>query len=130
MKIKIALPLIALAWCAAASHPASAQTNQVDAATGDRPAPAAAAGDLVTRTGVVYKKFHVEKADAGGLLISYTPDSGGLGMTRLSFDVLPENLQKQYGYDPQSAPPSGPAPALRPAGQNPAPAPPAVPIGS
>ena len=130
MKIKIAIQIVALVLCAAYSNQSSAQTNQVNAVTSVRPAADAAAGDLVTRAGTVYKKFHVEKVDASGILISYTPDNGGIGMTRISFDLLPDNLQKQYGYDPQSAPSSGPAPALRPSGQNPAPAPPTGPIGS
>lgn len=105
MKIKGALGIIALGLFAAFSQPASAQTNL----------PPAAATDLVTRTGTVYHHFHIEKADATGLLISYKFSDGGMGITRVSFDVLPENLQNQYGYDPKNAPtPADPqAPPVR-----------------
>lgn len=94
MNMKAILGILTLGLLAAFSPSASAQTNL----------PPASATDLVTRTGTVYHQFHIEKADANGLLISYKLEDGGMGITRLSFDVLPEKIQNQYGYDPKNAP--------------------------
>ena len=110
MRNKTVLGIFALGLFAAVTLPVSAQTNL----------PPASANDLVTRTGTVYHNFHIEKADATGLLISYKLSDGGMGITRVSFDVLPENIQNQYGYDPKNAPtpadPSAPPPrVVRPA---------------
>ena len=106
MRNKIVLGIVALGLFIAFSQPASAQTNL----------PPASATDLVTRTGTVYHHFHIEKADATGLLISYKLEDGGMGITRVSFDVLPEKIQQQYGYDPLNAPtpadPSAPPPRV------------------
>lgn len=94
MKIKVALGILALGLLMAFNQPASAQTNL----------PPASTNDLVTRTGTVYHDFHIEKVEATGLLINYRPEDGGIGITHVSFDVLPEKLQTQYGYDPLNAP--------------------------
>jgi hypothetical protein len=107
MRNKLVLGIVALGLFIAFGQLASAQTN---------PPPVSATTDLVTRTGTVYHHFHIEKADATGLLISYKLEDGGMGITRVSFDVLPENLQNQYGYDPKNAPtpadPSAPPPRV------------------
>ena len=58
---------------------------------------------LVTKLGTVYQKFYVEKADPAGLTISYVPDGGGLGMERVPFNLLPDDWQRRYGYDPEKA---------------------------
>ena len=112
MKIKVAFGIIALGLFAAFSQPVSAQTNL----------PPASANDLVTRTGTVYHNFHIEKADATGLIISYKLADGGMGITRVSFDVLPEKIQEQYGYDPLNAPtpadPGAPKPHIARPAQN------------
>ena len=94
MRNKLVLGILALGLLMAFNQLASAQTNL----------PPAAANDLVTRTGTVYHNFHIEKADATGLLISYKLSDGGVGITRVSFEVLPEKIQEQYGYDPKNAP--------------------------
>ncbi|HVM47514.1 MAG TPA: hypothetical protein VMU04_05770 [Candidatus Acidoferrum sp.] len=38
-----------------------------------------------------------------GILVSFRPAPGGVGLARLKFKDLPEQLQKQYGYDPKAA---------------------------
>ncbi len=94
MRNQLVLGIFALGLFIAFTPPASAQAN---------PAPASA-NDLVTRTGTVYHHFHIEKVDAKGLLISYQLDDGGMGITRVAFADLPDNMQSQYGYDPKNAP--------------------------
>lgn len=56
---------------------------------------------LVTKSGAVYQKFYVERADPAGLTISYVPDGGGLGMERVPFNLLPDDWQRRYGYNPE-----------------------------
>jgi hypothetical protein len=58
---------------------------------------------LVTKQGVVYQKFYVERADPAGLTISYVPAGGGLGMERVPFSLLPDDWQRRYGYNPEKA---------------------------
>jgi hypothetical protein len=58
---------------------------------------------LVTKSGMVYRKFHVERADPAGLTISYVTDGGGLGMEKVPFNLLPDDWQRRYGYDPEKA---------------------------
>jgi hypothetical protein len=58
---------------------------------------------LVTKLGTVYYKFYVERADPGGLTVSYVPAGGGLGMERVPLSVLPDDWQRRYGYDPEKA---------------------------
>jgi hypothetical protein len=81
--------------------PARAQTNPPaapEAATTNL-----SPNELTTKLGTVYKKFRIEKADPAGLIISYEPDGGGIGMEKVPFDILPEDWQKHYGYDPKKA---------------------------
>jgi hypothetical protein len=58
---------------------------------------------LMTETGTVYNKFRVERRDPAGLIISYVPEGGGLGLEKVPFDILPEDWQKRYNYDPKKA---------------------------
>jgi hypothetical protein len=81
--------------------PAWAQTNppaSPEAVTNSLPP-----DELMTKLGTVYKKFQVEKADPAGLIISYVPDGGGIGMEKVPFEFLPDDWQKRYGYDPKKA---------------------------
>jgi hypothetical protein len=80
---------------------ASAQTNQPvspSEVTNENSSDA-----LVTKLGTVYQKFRVERADPAGLTISYVPDGGGLGMEKVPFNLLPDDWQRRYGYDPEKA---------------------------
>ena len=58
---------------------------------------------LVTKLGTVYHKFRIEKVDPAGITISYVPDGSGLGMEQIPFNLLPEDWQQRYGYDPEKA---------------------------
>ena len=69
----------------------SEETNQIPSDT------------LVTKLGTVYQKFHVERVDPAGLTINYLPDGGGIGMEKIPFNVLPDDWQQRYGYDPEKA---------------------------
>lgn len=62
-----------------------------------------APNEITTRDGTTYKGVTVQKVDADGLRIGYTPAGGGIGATKLKFENLLESVQKQYGYDPQRA---------------------------
>jgi hypothetical protein len=59
--------------------------------------------EITTRDGTTYKGVMVQKVDADGLRIGYTPAGGGIGATKLKFENLDESLQKRYGYDPRRA---------------------------
>ena len=54
--------------------------------------------DLVTRDGTVYHDYKVLSHDAGYLTIMYS-DGGG----KIPLSNLPDDLQKQYGYNQQQA---------------------------
>jgi len=58
---------------------------------------------LVTILGTVYHEFRIERVDPAGLTISYVPDGGGLGMEKVPFNLLPDDWQRRYGYDPEKA---------------------------
>jgi hypothetical protein len=59
--------------------------------------------DLATKFGTVYHKFRVERVEPAGLTISYVPDGGGLGMEIVPFNLLSDDWQRRYGYDPEKA---------------------------
>ena len=52
--------------------------------------------DIATISGAIYKNVFVEKVEPDGIIISYTPALGGMGMTKVTFDDLPANLRQQY----------------------------------
>jgi hypothetical protein len=58
---------------------------------------------LVTKLGTVYHKFRIERVDPAGITISYVLDGGGLEMDKIPFDLLPDDWQQRYGYDPEKA---------------------------
>ena len=58
---------------------------------------------IITTDGQIYKHAKLLKVLADGLLVEYSPDSGGTGMARLKFKTLSESLQKQFGYDQKKA---------------------------
>ena len=68
-----------------------------------QPATNSASSDLVTKLGAVYKKAHIEKSDPSGLTISYKPDNGGMGITKIPFEELSNELQIFYHFDPRLA---------------------------
>ena len=60
---------------------------------------------LVTKLGTVYHKFRIERVDPAGITISYDPNGGGLGMEKVPFNLLPDEWQQRYGYDPREGRP-------------------------
>ena len=58
---------------------------------------------IKTKTGKVYKSPKIEEVYPDGLLISHTPDQGGIAMIKLKFGDLSEEIQKQHGYNPTNA---------------------------
>jgi hypothetical protein len=61
------------------------------------------ADELTTKLGVVYHKFRIERVDPAGLTISYIFNGGGLGMEKVPFNLLPDDWQQRYKYDPEKA---------------------------
>ena len=59
--------------------------------------------DLATKLGTVYHNFRVERVDPAGITISYIPDGGGLGMETVPSNLLPDDWQRRYGYNPEQA---------------------------
>jgi hypothetical protein len=58
---------------------------------------------LTTKSGTVYHKFHIEKVDPAGLTISYVLDNGGVGVGKIPFNLLSDEWQSRYGYNPDKA---------------------------
>lgn len=59
--------------------------------------------DITTCDGKTYKNATVERAEPNGVLLTYCPEGGGIGMAKVKFAVLPEALQREYNYDVQKA---------------------------
>jgi len=62
-----------------------------------------ATSDITTREGKTYKDVKVQRAEPDGILCSYRAEGGGIGVAKVKFAVLPEALQREYGYNAQSA---------------------------
>lgn len=58
---------------------------------------------ITTRDGRVYNETSKLRVDPDGILVSYQPESRGFGLAKLKFADLPDDLQKQYNYDPKAA---------------------------
>jgi hypothetical protein len=39
---------------------------------------------------------YVEKVESDGIIVSYTPAHGGMGMTKITFDDLSAELRQRY----------------------------------
>lgn len=77
-----------------------AQISAIDTGSG-RPNPDSLT--IVTRDGKVYHNVTVQKVAPDGLLISYSPASGGVGISKLKFGDLPDAVRRRYGYNPTNA---------------------------
>jgi hypothetical protein len=55
---------------------------------------------LTTVSGAVYNDVHVDKVEPDGITVSYTPENGGMAITKVSFDVLSDEWRQKYGFDP------------------------------
>ena len=60
-------------------------------------------GEIITRKGVAYKGVVVQKIAPDGLVIAYSQTNGGLGIAKLKFKDLPDDLQQQFGYNSTNA---------------------------
>src|ERR1039457_1889698 len=58
---------------------------------------------ITTSDGKLYKDAVKLRVDPDGILVSYQPVDRGIGLAKLKFRDLPEDLQNQYGYDSKSA---------------------------
>ncbi len=58
---------------------------------------------VTTSDGTLYKDAVKLRVEPDGIVVSYQPEGGGVGMAKLKFRDLPEDLQRQYGYDAKSA---------------------------
>jgi hypothetical protein len=52
--------------------------------------------DIATASGAIYKNVYVEKVERDGIIVSYTPTRGGMGMTKIYFDDLSTELRARY----------------------------------
>jgi hypothetical protein len=57
---------------------------------------------ITTTDGKVYQGVKLSRIEPDGLLVEYQPDTGGIGVAKLKFAMLPA-VQKQFGYDPLKA---------------------------
>jgi hypothetical protein len=60
------------------------------------PVKANPANEIATTTGAIYKNVYVEKVESDGIIVSYTPTRGGMGMTKIYFDDLSAELRQRY----------------------------------
>jgi S1-C subfamily serine protease len=60
-------------------------------------------GEIITREGVAYKGVMVQKVVPDGLVIAYSVADGGIGIAKLNFKELSDDLQQQFGYNPTNA---------------------------
>jgi hypothetical protein len=61
------------------------------------PVKAKPTNEIATASGAIYKNVYVEKVESDGIIISYTPPRGGMGMTKVLFDDLSPELRQKYG---------------------------------
>ena len=59
--------------------------------------------EITTRDGTTYRGVTVQKVDPDGLVIEYMPAGGGIGVAKLKYENLPDDLQNQYRYNPDKA---------------------------
>ena len=63
----------------------------------------AEARDIKTLDGKVYKNVTICDSTAYSIDISYTPEGGGIGIKELFFKNLPEDIRKEFKYNPEKA---------------------------
>ena len=59
--------------------------------------------EITTRDGTTYKNVTVQRIDTNGLTISYAPVDGGMGLAKLKFEDLPDDLRQRFAYDTNKA---------------------------
>jgi hypothetical protein len=81
-----------------AAAPATPKPTPASAATksSSPPAKAKPTNEIATASGAIYENVYVEKVEPDGIIVSYTPALGGMGMTKILFDDLPNELRQRY----------------------------------
>ena len=63
----------------------------------------AQARDITTLDGKVYKNVTICDSTAYSIDISFTPEGGGIGIKELFFKNLPDDIRKEFKYNPEKA---------------------------
>jgi hypothetical protein len=64
---------------------------------------AAETDSITTRDGTTYTNAAIQRTDPDGIVIEYALRPGSLGIAKLKFANLPDELQKRYNYNPADA---------------------------
>lgn len=64
---------------------------------------AAETNSITTRDGITYTNAVIQRADPNGIVIEYAPRPGSVGIAKLKFANLPDELQKRYNYNATNA---------------------------
>ena len=64
---------------------------------------AAETNSITTRDGITYTNAVIQRADPNGIVIEYAPRPGSVGIAKLKFANLPDELQKRYNYSATNA---------------------------
>src|SRR2546429_3797615 len=59
--------------------------------------------NVTTRSGKAYKNVTVQRVEPDALTVEFEPDEGGLGVAKLRFEELSEDLRQRFGYDASRA---------------------------
>jgi hypothetical protein len=81
-----------------AAAPATPKPTPAPAATKSSSPPVKAKPtiEIATISGAIYENVHVEKVEPDGIIVSYTPARGGMGMTKIDFTDLSDELRQRY----------------------------------
>jgi len=80
-----------------------AQTNVATADFQTNHSRLISSAEIVTREGLAYKDVIVQNILPDGLVIRYSVTDGGLGVAKLNFKDLSDDLQRQFRYNPTNA---------------------------
>src|SRR5215213_86038 len=64
---------------------------------------AAETNSITTRDGITYTNAVIQRADPNGIVIEYVPRPGSVGIAKLKFANLPDELQRRYNYNATNA---------------------------
>ena len=64
---------------------------------------AAETNSITTRDGITYTNAVIQRVDPNGIVIEYAPRPKSVGIAKLKFANLPDELQRRYNYNPTNA---------------------------
>ncbi len=64
---------------------------------------AAETDSITTRSGITYTNAVIQRADPDGVVIEYAPQPGSIGIAKLKFANLSDELRKRYNYNATDA---------------------------